>query len=89
MFGTIIGLIIVGAIIGALARLALPGKQSISLVVTIILGILGSLIAGWLVAQFGYDNASGGIPWFAYLAGIIVAAGLIVGYGAVTNKKQV
>ncbi len=51
MFGTIIGAIIVGAIIGGLARLILPGRQGISVPVTIILGILGSLIASWLVYQ--------------------------------------
>ena len=41
MVGTIIGAIIFGAIIGALARLVLPGKQNISMLVTIVLGILG------------------------------------------------
>ncbi len=85
----IIGFIIVGAIIGALARLALPGRQSISTLVTVILGILGSLIAGWIMQALAYKNASFGVPWLAYLASIVVAALLIVAYGAVTGKKQV
>lgn len=89
MIGTIIGAIIVGAIIGALARLVLPGKQSISLVVTVILGILGSLIGSWLVYQLGYNNGNGGFEFVPFLAGIVVAALLIVGYGMATNKKQV
>ena len=38
MVGTIIGAIIIGAIVGALARLVLPGKQNISMLVTIVLG---------------------------------------------------
>lgn len=46
--GSIIAAIIVGAIIGALARLVLPGRQNISTVVTVILGILGGLIGSWL-----------------------------------------
>ena len=89
MIGTIIGAIIVGAIIGALARLVLPGKQSIFLVVTVILGILGSLIGSWLVYQLGYNNGNGGFEFVPFLAGIVVAALLIVGYGMATNKKQV
>ncbi|MGE9809093.1 MULTISPECIES: GlsB/YeaQ/YmgE family stress response membrane protein [unclassified Janibacter] len=89
MISTIIGAIIVGAIIGALARLVLPGKQSISLAVTIILGILGSLIGSWLVYQLGYGNDNGGFEIVPFLAGIVVAAVLIVGYGSVTGRKQI
>ena len=89
MIGTIIGAIIVGAIIGALARLVLPGRQSVSVVVTVILGILGSLIASWLVYQLGYNNENGGFQFVPFLAGIVVAALLIVGYGMATGRKQV
>jgi uncharacterized membrane protein YeaQ/YmgE (transglycosylase-associated protein family) len=89
MIGTIIGAIIVGAIIGALARLVLPGRQSVSVVVTVILGILGSLIASWLVYQLGYNNENGGFQFVPFLAGVVVAALLIVGYGMATGKKQV
>jgi uncharacterized membrane protein YeaQ/YmgE (transglycosylase-associated protein family) len=89
MVGTIIGAIIVGAIVGALARLVLPGKQNISMLVTIVLGILGSLIGSWLVYQLGYSNSNGGFKIIPFLAGIVVAAVLIVIYGNVTGKKQV
>ncbi|MFW5472199.1 GlsB/YeaQ/YmgE family stress response membrane protein [Knoellia sp. CPCC 206450] len=89
MIGTIIGAIIVGAIIGALARLVLPGRQSVSVVVTVILGILGSLIGSWLVYQLGYNNSNGGFEIIPFLAGVVVAALLIVGYGMATGRKQV
>jgi uncharacterized membrane protein YeaQ/YmgE (transglycosylase-associated protein family) len=90
MLTTIIVAIIVGAIVGALARLALPGNQNISLLVTIILGILGSIIGTWLLATLtGYSNASGGIAWIGLLGGVIVAAILIVIYGKVTGIRQV
>ena len=88
MIGTIIGAIIVGAIIGALARLVLPGKQNISVLVTIILGILGSLIGSWLVYQLGYNNSNGGFKIIPFIVGIIVAAILIVIYGNVTGKRN-
>jgi uncharacterized membrane protein YeaQ/YmgE (transglycosylase-associated protein family) len=89
MIGTIIGAIIVGAIIGALARLVLPGRQNISLLVTIVLGILGSLIGSWIVYQLGYSNSNGGFKIIPFLAGVVVAAALIVGYGAVTGRRAV
>ena len=88
MIGTIIGAIIVGAIIGALARLVLPGKQSISVVVTVILGILGSLIASWLVYQLGYNNENGGFQIIPFLVGIIVAVVLIAAYLGITGRRR-
>lgn len=88
MIGTIIGAIIGGLIIGALARLVLPGKQNISLLMTIVLGILGSLVASWLVYQLGYNNSNGGFQWIPFIVGIIVAAILIVIYGNVTGRRN-
>lgn len=87
MIGTIIGAIVVGLIIGALARLVLPGKQNISVLVTIILGILGSLIGSWVVYQLGYNNANGGFEIIPFLAGIVVAAVLIVAYGSMRGNR--
>ncbi len=83
-----IGTIIFGAIIGALARLVLPGKQNISLVVTIILGVLGALIGYWLAAQIGVCS-TGGIDWIRWLISIIAAAILVVIYGMVVGRRRV
>jgi uncharacterized membrane protein YeaQ/YmgE (transglycosylase-associated protein family) len=44
MIGTIVGAIFVGLIVGALARLILPGRQNIGVIMTILLGALGSFI---------------------------------------------
>lgn len=83
-----IGTIIFGAIIGGLARLVLPGKQSISTVVTIILGVLGALVGYWLAEAIGVC-ATRGIDWIRWVISIAVAAALVVGYGMVIGKKQV
>jgi uncharacterized membrane protein YeaQ/YmgE (transglycosylase-associated protein family) len=48
--GLIIGYIIVGLIVGALARLVVPGRNPIGLLMTILLGIVGA-IAGGLIAH--------------------------------------
>ena len=48
MLGLIITIIIVGLIAGALARLIVPGRQSMSIPMTILLGIIGSFVGGFL-----------------------------------------
>ncbi|MCV7172414.1 MULTISPECIES: GlsB/YeaQ/YmgE family stress response membrane protein [Mycobacteriaceae] len=88
MFWTIISAIIGGLIIGALARLVMPGKQNIGVIMTIVLGILGSFIGSWACYNlFGYQNSSGGWAVIPFLVGIIVAAILIAVYLGITGRK--
>ena len=68
MLGTIIMAIVIGLIAGALARLIVPGKQSMSIPMTILLGIVGSFVGGFLgFLIFGKDATEG----FFQPAGII------------------
>ena len=87
MIGTIISAIVVGAIVGALARLIMPGRQSIGVIMTIVLGILGSLIGSWVTYQVGYSNSNGGWAVIPFLVGVVVAVVLIAGYLAVTGRR--
>ena len=80
MLTTIIVTVILGAIIGALARFVLPGRQNISTLVTVILGILGALIGSWLWTGVFNKGDTPGIDWIALILGLIVAAILIVVY---------
>ena len=48
MIGFIIGLIVIGLIAGALARLLVPGRDPMGIGATIVLGIVGSFIGGFL-----------------------------------------
>lgn len=89
MIGTIISAIVVGLIIGALARLIMPGKQNIGVIMTIVLGILGSLIGSWITYKLGYDNSNGGWEIIPFVVGIVVAIILIGIYVSVTGRKQV
>ncbi|GAB3256605.1 GlsB/YeaQ/YmgE family stress response membrane protein [Arthrobacter pigmenti] len=49
----IIGFIIAGLIIGALARLFKPGKQNLGLIATLLLGLAGSVIGGMIASLLG------------------------------------
>lgn len=48
-----IGFIVAGLVIGALARLIKPGKQNLSLLVTLLLGLAGSVIGGVIANLLG------------------------------------
>ena len=84
----LLGLIIFGAVIGFLARLVLPGRQTISAPITVILGILGALAGYYLWGAMG-GHDTGGIDWIRWIISIAVAALLVVGYGMITGRKQV
>ncbi|MCV7061782.1 hypothetical protein H7I76_17690, partial [Mycolicibacterium vaccae] len=71
MIGSIVLAIIVGAIIGVVARLVMPGKQNIGMLMTVALGAVGGLIGSAVTAQFNYQNANGGIAWIPFLVGVV------------------
>ena len=87
--GEILGLIVFGAVIGILARLVLPGKQDISAIITVILGILGALIGYWVWGLISDQGDTGGIDWIRWIISIAAAALLVVAYGAITGRKHV
>jgi uncharacterized membrane protein YeaQ/YmgE (transglycosylase-associated protein family) len=60
MLGLIISLIVIGLVSGALARLAVPGKQNLTVGGTIVLGIVGSFVGGFLgYLLFHHDSQNG------------------------------
>ena len=73
--GSVIGYVIAGAIIGAVARLVVPGRQSMSVLATIVLGIVAAIIGGILWAAIFPGND--GIAW---IGSIIVAVVLVYLY---------
>jgi uncharacterized membrane protein YeaQ/YmgE (transglycosylase-associated protein family) len=62
MLGFLLALVLTGIIVGGLARLALPGRDPMSIPQTIALGIAGSLIGGIVVYAISNGNYSAGIP---------------------------
>ena len=85
---TIIGTIIFGAVIGILARLFLPGRQHIGMIMTVLIGIVGALIGYWLAGLFGVA-ATSGIDWIRWIFSIIVAAILVVAYERIMGRSKV
>ncbi len=69
----IIAAIVIGAIIGALARLILPGKQNIPIWLTIVVGIAAALIGTFLARAIGISTDTDGIDWLELLVQLVVA----------------
>ena len=72
----ILGLIIIGIIIGVIARLVLPGRQRIGMLMTVLLGIGGALIGGIVASAIGTGDIWE-LNFLGTIVGVIAAAGLI------------
>lgn len=72
MLGTILWGIIGGAIIGILGRLLLPGRQNISMLTTIIVGILAATIGGLIADWIGVGETRG-IDWWRHIIQLALA----------------
>ena len=74
----ILGLIVIGLVIGVLARLIVPGKQRLSMLATLLLGVVGAIIGGFLASLIG-DWASITELNFVGFVLAVVAAVLLIG----------
>ncbi|MET8869474.1 GlsB/YeaQ/YmgE family stress response membrane protein [Nonomuraea sp. NPDC004580] len=78
MIGAIVSAVVIGAIVGALARLLVPGRQNMSIGLTLIVGIVAALI-GTLIAQaLGWADTRG-IDWIEHILQLVLAvAGVLL-----------
>jgi uncharacterized membrane protein YeaQ/YmgE (transglycosylase-associated protein family) len=74
MLGLILTILIVGLIAGALARLVVPGKQDMSIAMTIVLGVVGSFVGGFLGYLVFHKDASDGLLQPAGIIGSVIGA---------------
>lgn len=76
--------IIIGAIVGALAKLVMPGKDPGGVIITILLGIAGSFVAGMLGHALGWYEAGEGPGIIASIIGSVI---LLAIYRAVAGRR--
>jgi uncharacterized membrane protein YeaQ/YmgE (transglycosylase-associated protein family) len=70
----IITAIVIGAIIGALGRLVVPGRQPIPIWLTIVVGIVAAFIGTFIARAIGIPTATSGIDWLELIVQVVVAA---------------
>lgn len=86
VLSTLVWGLLAGIIIGPLARLVLPGKQDISLVMTIVLGAVGAIVGGFVYDALGGEPTSG-IDWIKLLIQVGVAAVVVLIYGSARKSS--
>lgn len=64
--------IIIGAIAGAIAKLLMPGRDPGGCIVTILLGIAGAFLAGWLGQALGFESAMNGAGFIGAIVGAFI-----------------
>lgn len=84
--GQIIGTIIFGAIVGVIARLVIPGRQTYGMLITVVLGIVGALIGYYLWGAIGGGDTRG-IDVVRWIISIAAAAILSFAYMALTRNR--
>jgi len=69
---TFLGWVLSGSIVGALAKLLMPGRDPDGIIVTIALGIVGAIIGGFVGQSLGLDQAAEGTGYIMATLGAIV-----------------
>ncbi|HEX5061984.1 MAG TPA: GlsB/YeaQ/YmgE family stress response membrane protein [Kofleriaceae bacterium] len=78
--------LIVGLIVGALAKLIMPGKDPGGFIITILLGIAGAFIGGWIGHALGWYKAGEGPGIIVSVIGAIILLGI---YRLVIGRRRV
>lgn len=83
-----IGFIVAGLIIGALARLIVPGKQKLGIIATLVLGLVGSVIGGTIANLLGTGDIME-LNVVGFIAAVVAAVLLVgVAEGIVQSRHR-
>ena len=83
----IIGWIVIGGIAGAIAKLLMPGKDPGGCIITILLGIAGALLAGFIGRAIGWYGA--GDEGAGFIAAIVGAFIILFIYRLIAGRRRV
>jgi uncharacterized membrane protein YeaQ/YmgE (transglycosylase-associated protein family) len=82
------GFLLLGLIAGAIAKLILPGKQAGGWIITLILGVVGALLGGFIgnaIFGIGLEEFFSIQTWIVAIVGAII---VLVIYGAITGRSR-
>ena len=81
----IVWTIVLGFVVGVVAKLIHPGRENMGFIITVLLGIAGSLLAGIVGQIFGWYRAGEGA---GFIASVIMAILLLVVYGKLRGGSR-
>jgi uncharacterized membrane protein YeaQ/YmgE (transglycosylase-associated protein family) len=81
----ILGWIVIGGIAGVIAKLLMPGRDPGGCIITILLGIAGAVLAGFLGQQLGFDSAMNGAGFIGAIVGAFI---LLFIYRLIASRRS-
>jgi len=87
VIGTIIGLIVIGLLAGFIARAVVPGRQSMSILQTILLGIVGSFVGGFL-GRLLFGSGDGYVQPSSWIGSAIGAVIVLLAYLLIRRRSR-
>ena len=82
---SILWTIVIGLIVGALAKFVMPGKDPGGIIITILLGIVGAFVGTFIGQAMGLVAAGQSAGWILSVVGAIVVLAI---YRAVTGRRK-
>ena len=79
---SILGYILIGAVVGVVARFLVPGDDPMGIIGTIVLGIVGALIGGWAAGAIFSETT--GVDW---IASVVAAVLLVLAWRAIASNR--
>lgn len=80
----ILGWLLIGLVAGVLGKIIMPGKDPGGIIVTILIGIAGALLAGFVAQSMGWQVAGG---WRSYAAATAGAVALLALYRVFASRR--
>ena len=81
----LIATLVIGLIVGAIAKLLVPGRDPGGWIMTIVLGIAGSFVGTWLGRVLGIYSGGEAAGWIASIIGAVL---LLLAYRAVLGRRR-
>jgi len=86
--GSIIALLVMGLLVGIVAKLLVPGRDPGGLIVTAIIGVLGALLGGFLATEVLNRSGTLGFNLYTFVVGLVGAVILLLLYHAVAGPRS-
>jgi uncharacterized membrane protein YeaQ/YmgE (transglycosylase-associated protein family) len=72
----VLWMLIIGLVVGALAKAIMPGKDPGGILITMVIGVVGAFIAGFLGRSLGWYGANEGAGFIASIFGAVILLGI-------------
>ena len=72
----ILWMLIIGLVVGALAKAIMPGKDPGGIIITMVIGVVGAMLAGFLGRSLGWYNEGESAGFIASIIGAVILLGL-------------